>query len=372
MLSKIKQTVREELSLRHERKYEKTILNSFKKNSFALIKSQLTSQQEKEIQDFYVKHLGHKIDLSYHAYYHARNGIFSPEYVPTSIYKARIAGRLNDFRQKDAYIDKNQFDKLFPQINHPKAVIKCINGYFYNDNQPISKDDAVQLCSNINDVIIKPSLESIHGSKVASFVSENGITDKGIKVEELFNSYGKHFIVQERLKQHEGMSALNPTSVNTVRLFTYRRGNTIELLYAVVRIGRKGKIIDNESSGGITTKIDSNGRLDRFAYSTPTEGKLEQTDSGIIINGYEIPSFDKVVNIVKTLHLQLPYFNLAGWDIAVGVDGEPVFIEWNARTELSQTAVGPAFGKFTEEVLEMARTLPTTRYYIIGQRNFNE
>src|SRR5690554_808131 len=220
MLSKIKQTVREELSLRHERKYEKTILNSFKKNSFALIKSQLTSQQEKEIQDFYVKHLGHKIDLSYHAYYHARNGIFSPEYVPTSIYKARIAGRLNDFRQKDAYIDKNQFDKLFPQINHPKAVIKCINGYFYHDNQPISKDDAVQLCSNINDVIIKPSLESIHGSKVASFVSENGITDKGIKVEELFNSYGKHFIVQERVKQHEGMSALNPTSVNTVRLFT--------------------------------------------------------------------------------------------------------------------------------------------------------
>ena len=60
----------------------------------------------------------------------------------------------------------------------------------------------------------------------------------------------------------------------------------------------------------------------------------------------------------------MPYFNLAGWDIAVGVDGEPVFIEWNARTELSQTAVGPAFGKFTEEVLEMARTLPTTRYYI--------
>src|SRR5690606_25247014 len=115
-----------------------------------------------------------------------------------------------------------------------------------HDNQPISKDDAVQLCSNINDVIIKPSLESIHGSKVASFVSENGITDKGIKVEELFNSYGKHFIVQERVKQHEGMSALNPTSVNTVRLFTYRRGNTIELLYAVVRIGRKGKIIDNE------------------------------------------------------------------------------------------------------------------------------
>lgn len=372
MLSKIKQTVREELSLRHENKYEKSIENSFKKNSLALIKPKLTNQQEKEIQDFYVKHFGRKIDLSYHAYYYARNGIFSPKYIPSSIYKARIAGRLNDFRQKDAYVDKNLFDRLFPQINHPKAIVKCINGYFYHDSQPISKEDAIQLCSNVDDVIIKPSLESIHGSRVASFVSSNGITDKGQKIYDLFNSYGKHFIVQERVKQHTGMSALNPTSVNTIRLFTYRRDNTIELLYAVVRIGRKGKIIDNESSGGITTKIDSYGRLDRFAYGSPTEGKLEQTDSGVTINGYEIPSFDKVVNIVKTLHLQLPYFNLAGWDIAIGDDGEPVFIEWNARTELSQTAVGPAFGKFTEEVLELTRTLPTTRYYIIGQRSFNE
>lgn len=372
MLSKIKQSVRDELSLRHEMKYEKSLENSFKKNSLALIKTNLTHQQEKEIQDFYVKHYGSKIDLSYHAYYYARNGVFSPKYVPSSIYKARIAGRMNDFRQKDAYVDKNQFDLLFPQINHPKAIMKCINGYFYHDNQPISKKEAIQLCGNVVNAIIKPSLESIHGSRVASFDSSNGITDKGEKIEDLFNSYGKHFIVQERVKQHVGMSALNPTSVNTIRLFTYRRGNTIELLYAVVRIGRKGKIIDNESSGGITTKIDDNGCLDRFAYGSPTEGKLEQTDSGVTINGYEIPSFKKVVDTVKVLHLNLPYFNLAGWDIAVGEDGEPVFIEWNARTELSQTAVGPAFGKFTEEVLELTRTLPTTRYYIIGQKSFNE
>lgn len=372
MLSKIKQTVKEELSLKHEKKYEKSIENDFKKNSLVFSNVKLTERQKKEIQDFYVKYLGRKIDLSYHAYYYSRNGIFSPNYVPSSIYKAQIVGRLNDMRQKDAYIDKNQFDRLFPQINHPKAIAKCINGYFYHDSQPVSKEEAIQLCSNVENVIIKPSLESIHGSKVASFTSINGFTDNGEKINDLFNSYGKHFIVQERVRQHSGMSALNPTSVNTIRLFTYRRNNTIELLYAVVRIGRKGKIIDNESSGGITSKIDNNGCLDKFAYGPPTEGKLEQTDSGVVINGYEIPSFNKAVNIVKTLHLQLPYFKLAGWDIAIGEDGEPVFIEWNARTELSQTAVGPAFREFTEEILALTRILPTTRYYIIGQKSFND
>lgn len=95
---------------------------------------------------------------------------------------------------------------------------------------------------------------------------------------------------------------------NTIRLLTYRRGNDIELMYSVIRIGRKDKIIDNESSGGVTTKINKNG----------------------------------------------------------------CFIEWNARTELSQTAAGPAFGEFTEEILYKARTLPTTRYFIIGKKGFND
>lgn len=372
MLSEIKETVKEALSRHHERKYEKSIKHHFRKNTLPLSDRKLSSQQKKEIQHFYLKHLGHRIDLSYHAYYYARNGIFAPEYVPSSIYKARIVGRLNDMRQKDAYIDKNQFDRLFPQIKHPQAIVKCINGYFYHDSQPVSEEEAIALCRNVDDAMIKPSLESIHGSKVASLAAINGLTDNGMRMKDLFGFYGKHFIVQERIKQHAGMSALNPTSVNTVRLFTYRRGNTIELLYAVVRIGREGKIIDNESSGGITSKIDDNGCLGKFAFGSPAEGKLEQTDSGVVMDGYEIPSFRKTVDIVKTLHLQLPYFNLAGWDIAIGEDGEPVFIEWNARTELSQTAVGPAFREFTEEILALTRTLPTTRYYIIGQKSFNE
>ena len=167
------------------------------------------------------------------------------------------------------------------------------------------------------------------------------------------------------------MSALNPTSVNTVRLLTYRRDNTIELLYAVARIGRKGEFIDNESKGGITCKINKDGCLNKFAYGSLNEGKITQTDSGVIIDNYKIPSYNKIVEIVKTLHLNLPYFNLAGWDIAIEKDGAPLFIEWNLRTELSQTAAGPAFGDFTEEVLEKTRILPTTRYYIIGQRKFN-
>lgn len=373
MLSNIKQRISSNLLVRQEKQFEKRVISNFKERTAKSHVKPLTPIQKKEIQDFYLKNLGHKIDLSYHAYYYSRNDIFSPKYVPSSIYQARIVSRLNDMRMKDAYVDKNQFDHLFPQISHPKAIVKCINGYYYHNNNPISQKDAVQLCKNsIKDMVIKPSLESAHGDNVVFIKALSEKLDNKSNISNLIDSYGKHFIIQERIEQHKEMSALNPTSINTIRFFTYRRGNDIELLYAVVRIGRKDKIIDNESNGGITSKINNNGCLDKFAYGSPSEGKIEQTDSGVVIDNYRIPSYEKTVELVKTLHAQLPYFNLAGWDIAIGVDGEPIFIEWNSRTELSQTPAGPAFRDFTEEILEITRILPTTRYYIIGQRRFND
>lgn len=369
---KIKNKIIAMLMRRHENRFEKSVKKMFEKNAMKWCKLILTPEQEKEIQSFYKEHLGHRINPLYHAYYFSRNGNFSPKYVPTSIYKAKIIGRLNDLRMKDAYTDKNLYDRLFPQIKHPQTILKCINGYFYQTDIPITKEEAIRLCSNQNNAIIKPSLDSGHGNKVMCFTTQDGITEKGNMVESLLNSYGKHFIIQERVKQHHLMSALNPSSVNTIRLLTYRRQNTIEILYAVVRIGRKGEVIDNESGGGITAKIHEDGRIDDYAYGLPSEAAFEKTECGVAVKNYKVPSFEKVKDIVKTLHLQLPFFNIAGWDIAIGEDGEPVFIEWNARPELSQTAAGPAFGAFTEEILKATRTRLTTNFYVLGQRRYND
>jgi len=372
MLSSLKEKVKTKLHQYNEDKYEKNLRSNFKKKNLKWCDKSFTKEQEKEIQDFYVKNLGHKIDLIYHKYWYSRTGIFSPLFVPSSIYKAHIVGRVNDMRMKDAYVDKNRYEDFFTEIKHPKSILKCIDGYFYHDNLPVDDITAVELCSNLNEVIIKPSLDSIHGTKVMSICTKDGKLIDGKSIEDLFKSYGTNFIIQEKIKQHERMAALNPTSVNTIRLLTYRRGSDIELLYTVIRIGRKDKIIDNESSGGVTTKINRNGCLEKKLYAPPAEGVLDRTDSGVVVEGYRIPSYDRVVDVVKSMHLKLPYFDLAGWDISVGEDGEPVFIEWNARTELSQTAAGPAFGEFTEEILYKARTYPTTRYFIIGKKGYNE
>ena len=124
------------------------------------------------------------------------------------------------------------------------------------------------------------------------------------------------------------------------------------VLYSVIRIGRAGKIIDNQSAGGISALIHEDGRLNRYAYGAPGVDKLEYTDVGIRLEGYEIPQFESVVETVKRLHLSLPFFNLVGWDMAVGEDGTPILVEWNVCTELSQTAAGPPFGAYTDRILQ--------------------
>ena len=103
------------------------------------------------------------------------------------------------------------------------------------------------------------------------------------------------------------------------------------------------------------------GTLCKFAYGAPGQDKIELTDSGIKLEGYQVPSFDKAIAIVKEQHLNLPFQDLVGWDICIDDQGEPVMLEWNTTPELSQSAVGPAFGDYTEMVVKDAMSRPNSR-----------
>ena len=83
---------------------------------------------------------------------------------------------------------------------------------------------------------------------------------------------------------------------------------------------------------------------------------------GVVLEGYEIPSYTAAVETVKNLHYQLPLFDLVGWDIAIGIDGEPILIEWNGETGPSQTACGTGFGELTERIIKEVWPRKNTRY----------
>ncbi len=307
--------------------------------------------------------MGIDIPLDWHRYFYKRTGLYSVKFIPTSLYYTDIIGRINQFPMNEAYTDKNISYKLFPTEHQPEVVIRNMNGYYYAKDTPVSKQKAVEICKNLDDILIKPTLRS-HGDGVCKFYVKNGVTSIGGKtVEQLFDVYSSNFIIQKVVHQHPNMDALNSSSVNTIRILTYRSGDEILLLYTVIRIGKQGAEIDNETAGGISTRINADGTLCKFAFGAPGNDNVDKTDTGVVLDGYKIPSYEKAVDLAERMHLHLPHFNLVGWDIAIDLEGNPIIIEYNTWPELSQSANGPAFGDYTERIIKEIWDKPNTRVF---------
>lgn len=316
----------------------------------------LTQEQINDIRSYWRKIVNDNVPYYWHEYFFSRNGNFSVKYVPTCLYHSHVIFQLNFRPFANAYVDKNVYDFYFPDVLRPKTIIKNINGFYYDDKGAITEEEALLHCNNLGAAVIKPSLEGMWGRGVRVFYTQNGFVDGKEDVKQLIKSYGSNFMVQEKLIQHQEMSKLNPTSLNTLRVLSYRQGTEVFVLYAVVRIGRKGKSVDNETAGGINADVDlQSGRILDCAYGTPSEKKILTTDCGTMLKGFQIPSFHQVMSTVKELHLRLPYFQLVGWDFGIDQEGRPVMIEWNRAPDLSQTAHGPAFGDMTEEIFKEAK-----------------
>ena len=335
------------------KKVKSYYIDSFIKKQYNKLsdKRKLTKEQKKEIQSFYKSIIGKKITLFSHEYFYSRTGVYSKEYVPKSLFEVELLPKANKLSYREAYADKNMIDVYLPNVKHPHTILKRMNGYFYYENKPVSKQEAISLCQNIRNALVKPVLN--HGGQgIQGLEVKDGVTNiNGWTIEQLFDHYGNNFQIQERLKQHAKMNLLNDTSVNTIRIVTYRSDMEILVIYSVVRIGKKGAVVDNQCAGGISTVIGEDGKLGGTAFGGFTADGVGKTDSGVVLEGFEIPSYHQAIETVKRLHYQLPFFNFIGWDVAIDEEGDPVVIEWNAGVGLSQSAFGPGFGKYTERIL---------------------
>ena len=339
-------------------------LKTTKKNSnnFKDIKEwkKLTREQKKEVQDFYKSMIGRKISLKCHDYFYSRTGFFTKEYVPANFYHCELIPRANIHSASGVLGDKNMCDLLFPGENIVHSILKNMNGYYYFEGNPVSKEEAIDLCQNMENVIIKPSKES-KGHGVQLFSVKNGVTDlDGKTIGQLFDQYKKDFLLQKYVRQHKDMAALNPTSLNTLRILSYHSGMEVLIIYSVVRIGRSGQVIDNQCAGGISTTISKEGKLGKTAFGGYAEDNITTTDSGVVLENYQLPSYDKAIEMVKRLHKKLPFFNIVGWDVAIQEDGEPVLIEFNTNPGLSQSAFKSGMGEYTERIIRELWPRPNT------------
>ena len=134
------QASQNKIKLEHiERVYEREI----KKSMQLCPMRPLTKGQETDIKAYFKKHLGREVPTYWHQYLYSRNGIYSEKYIPASVYVSSIIFRLNDLQYSAAYVDKGFYDTLFPDVNRPQTFVKNINGFYYDDRKPISKEEAI-------------------------------------------------------------------------------------------------------------------------------------------------------------------------------------------------------------------------------------
>ena len=157
------------------------------------------------------------------------------------------------------------------------------------------------------------------------------IQDREVTLEDLRNKIDGQYLLQERVTQHPEMAKLHPSSVNTIRLVTVNNAGHVQPLTAALRIGAKGRSVDNWASGGIVTSINlDTGLLEGEGLFKPGYGAkvTVHPDTGVVLEGFKIPYFTESVALACKLHTYLYGIHSIGWDIAVTSDG-PVLIEGN-------------------------------------------
>ena len=309
----------------------------------------------------YFESRGFKVSMMFADYFSRLNGIHSDRYLSMDVYYFFVIPSLNRYDFKDAYLDKNIYSELFPSVKQPQAIVKNMHGHLYRDGKEISLEQAIAaIQSHDGDLIIKPTVETCNGEGVEQI----GDFSTG-QLKALLDHYSFNYVVQEKVKQHPDLQRVNPTSLNSMRLYTYRRlDGTYEFLYpfAHLRFGGKGAIKDNVSQGGGTCLIHPDGRVDDRVYRFKNMN-VSSLSKETGVDNLVIPCYEKVIQTLFQMHSRLPYFDFVGWDVTVLPNGEPLLIEFNLvpSVEGPQMMAGPMFGEYLDEIIERASHVKCSR-----------
>ncbi len=313
----------------------------------------LTAEEEAQVRDFYS---AYKIpNMVFHKYFTEKTGRFHPNYLPQDIYVAYVDPYFNDIRGSKYLDNKCYYEALFHGVPQPYTVLKRVNNIWLDgNNTPVSQEQCLEiLAAEPRGVFVKEAQTSAGGHGVTYFGDPK---TNGREALRMAATYPTDVIIQRELVQHADLAAINPSSVNSYRIYSVLGKDGVAKIYSsVFRIGVGDTKVDNYASGGISVGIDENGTLRSDGFNKRGQKSLEHPVSGITFLGYKVPSYDKAVELVKKTHPRIAHYRSVSWDIAIIEDGTPVLIEANlcrGGIDLLQLNNGPLFGDDTKKILD--------------------
>lgn len=214
-------------------------------------------------------------------------------------------------------------------------------GRVANDYDSLRK---VLFQNSVQECVVKPAADSAHGNNVfickeIQFLDDDCIliksNDKKVSLRFLCSSCEKiPLLFEEKVKQTEVFSLLNPSSINTVRIMTaLYPGGKSNVFASWMRMGRSGSDVDNASNGGnVDCAVDvetgmcyNAAQFNSFSDVISIE---RHPDSGELIEGLVIDNWSEIKSTLCEFQSKIPFLKAIGWDVAL-TDSGPVIIEIN-------------------------------------------
>ena len=212
------------------------------------------------------------------------------------------------------YNNSNDVSKVLDKITFNKTFSKFIKRKWLDINN-CTYEDFVKFIYEHQSVIIKPVSA---GSGVGIWkYAYNGNDD----LQNVFKKV-KGSLVEQVIKQHEILSKLNPSSINTVRVMTVNDGDRVHVIACSLRTGLGDSVVDNLHAGGGAASIDvKTGIVYTPAINAKLEKYLIHPSTGEKFIGLTIPNWDAVIKNVKEAASTVPDLRYLGWDVAVLDEG---------------------------------------------------
>ncbi|HKK63146.1 MAG TPA: sugar-transfer associated ATP-grasp domain-containing protein [Bacteroidales bacterium] len=281
--------------------------------------------------------------------------------------------KINNENYFPALFDKYNFSLYFRQkgLNALETFAHNERSVFFSKNKISilhNPDEFFNFLRNLKDggikadkFIIKKTRDSWGGKNIFKIDLNNDINS----IKEVYEKISQSsYIIQRLIVQHQGMSAVNPYSVNTLRFTTYNNKKEIRLLPTLLRSASEETFIDNISSGGGYVGLDdASGTLKEKYYTSIDHGKGEiyskHPQTNILFKGHKIPFFKESKKLALDAAHAIPEATIVGWDIAVEESG-PVLIEGNIYPDLLILEVlangaknDPVFMELIEEIRKL-------------------
>lgn len=221
--------------------------------------------------------------------------------------------------------------KLFDKYNQP-AYIHYLNekpdfNQFFSDFvhrdwihiAKASKDEFISFLEKHDSVIIKP-VDGVEGGGVRKFTLSES---KDANLDKMYENLKKEdVLIEQVIVQHPRMVFGN-ASVNTIRVHTIldSRGKA-HVVKAILRAGVGTSVVDNYCQGGSIYEVDlKTGVVCTFGQSKANAKSYIHPGTDIMMLGYKIPNWDKVIHTCEQAAELLPQIRIIGWDVAITRDG---------------------------------------------------